>query len=82
MSRGVLQETKRPETAGEKEPSKSLEEWKVGCLAELEVRATPESGDTEDRPLPLIPQGSAQEAPLQDVLCPPVSLGGRSLPWV
>ena len=54
----------------------------MGCLGELEVRATPESGDTEDRPLPLIPRGSAQEAPLQDVLCPPVSLGGRSLPWV
>ena len=54
----------------------------MGCLGELEVRATRESGDDEDRPLPLIPQGSAQAAPLQDVLCPPVSLGGRSLPWV
>ena len=57
-------------------------ERKAVCLGELKMPATPESGDDEDYPLPLIPQGSAQVAPFQDVLCPPGSLGGWPLSWV
>ena len=37
-------------------------ERKAECLGELKMPATPESGDDEDHPLPLILQGSAQAA--------------------
>ena len=45
-------------------------ERQAGCLGELEMRATPESGDAEDHRLPRTPRGSARAAPLQDP-CPP-----------